>query len=94
MYSKSHNIEIMEGEGTDEIIKELHKSLSQKIQEGLEESMRGSKFIWDSVDFLYYHLQKIGLKRVGSYINSSEWLKNKKATKIRKITTIIAFSMF
>ena len=45
MYSKSHNIEIMEGEGTDEIIKELHKSLSQKIQEGLEESMRGSKFI-------------------------------------------------
>ena len=93
MYSKSHNIEIMEGEGTDEIIKELHKSLSQKIQEGLEESMRGSKFIWDSVDFLYYHLQKIGLKRVGSYINSSEWLKNKKATKIRKITTIIAFSM-
>ena len=92
MYSKGHNIEIMEGEETDEIIKELHKSLSQKNQQGLEESMRGSKFIWDSVDFLYYHLQKIGLKRVGSYINSSEWLKNK-ATKIRKITTIIAFSM-
>ena len=92
MYSKSHNIEIMEGEGTDEIIKELHRSLSQKIQEGLEESMRGSKFIWDSVDFLYYHLQKMGFKRVGSYINSSEWLKNKKATKIRKII-IIAFSM-
>ena len=92
MYSKSHNIEIMEGEGTDEIIKELHKSLSQKIQEGLEESMRGSKFIWDSVDFLYYHLQKMGFKRAGSYINSSEWLKNKKATKIRKII-IIAFSM-
>ena len=33
----------------------------------------------------------MGFKRVGSYINSSEWLKNKKATKIRKI--IIAFSM-
>ena len=93
MYSKGHNIEIMEGEETDEIIKELHKSLSQKNQQGLEESMRGSKFIWDSVDFLYYHLQKMGFKRVGSYINSSEWLKNKKATKIRKITTIIAFSM-
>ena len=93
MYSKGHNIEIMEGEETDEIIKELHKSLSQKNQQGLEKSMRGSKFIWDSVDFLYYHLQKMGFKRVGSYINSSEWLKNKKATKIRKITTIIAFSM-
>ena len=82
----------MEGEETDEIIKELHKSLSQKNQQGLEESMRGSKFIWDSVDFLYYHLQKMGFKRVVSYINSSEWLKNKKATKIRKII-IIAFSM-
>ena len=45
MYSKGHNIEIMEGEETDEIIKEHHKSLSQKNQEGLKESMRGSKFI-------------------------------------------------
>ena len=45
MYSKGHNIEIMEGEETDEIIKELHKSLSQKNQQGLEKSMRGSKFI-------------------------------------------------
>ena len=93
MYSKGHNIEIMEGEETDEIIKELHKSLLQKNQEGLKESMRGSKFIWNRVDFLYYHLQKIGLKRVGSYINSSEWLKSKKATKIRKIMTIIAFNI-
>ena len=41
--------------------------------------MRGSKFIRDSVDLLYYHPQKIGLKRGGSYIDSPEWLKNKKA---------------
>ena len=52
----------------------------QKYQEGLEESMRGSEFIRDSVDLLYYHLQKIGLKRGGSDIDSLEWLKNKKAT--------------
>ena len=52
----------------------------QKYQDGLEESMRGSKFIRDSVDLLYYHPQKIGLKRGGSYIDSPEWLKNKKAT--------------
>ena len=42
--------------------------------------MRGSKFVFDSVDLLYYHLQKIGLKRGRSYIDSPEWLKNKKAT--------------
>ena len=42
--------------------------------------MRGSKFVPDSIDLLQYHLQKVGLKRSGSYIDSLEWLKNKKAT--------------
>ena len=49
----------------------------QKYQEGLEESMRGSEFIRDSVDLLYYYLRKIGLKKSGSYIACSEWLKIK-----------------
>ena len=80
MHTKSDNIEIMMGNETDGIIEKLFKSLLQKYQDGLEESMRGSKFIRDSVDLLYYHPQKIGLKRGGSYIDSPEWLKNKKAT--------------
>ena len=42
--------------------------------------MRGSEFVPDSIHLLYYHLQKVGLKRSGSYIDSPEWLKNKKAT--------------
>ena len=42
--------------------------------------MIGSKFVPDSIDLLYYHLQKVGLKRSGSYIDSPEWLKIKKAT--------------
>ena len=43
--------------------------------------MRGSEFIFDSVDLLYYNLQKINLNRKGSsYIDSPKWLKNKKAT--------------
>ena len=75
IHTKSRNIEIMMGNETDEIIEELCESLLHKYQEGLEESMRGSEFIHDSVDLLYYHLQKIGLKRVGSCIDSSEWLK-------------------
>ena len=32
--------------------------------------MRGSDSDSDSVDLLYYHLQKISLKRGGSYIDS------------------------
>ena len=50
MHTKSDNIEIMMGNETDEIIEKLFKSLLQKYQDRLEESMRGSKFIRDSVD--------------------------------------------
>ena len=42
--------------------------------------MRGSEFIFDSVGALYYDLNKISLSRSESYIDSPEWLKNKKAT--------------
>ena len=40
--------------------------------------MRESEFVFDSVDLLYYHLQKISLKRDGSNVDSPKWLKNKK----------------
>ena len=42
--------------------------------------MRGSEFVFDAVDALYYNLNKISLSRGGSYIDSLEWLKNKEAT--------------
>ena len=74
----SDNIEIMMISETDDIINELFKSFLQGYQEGLEQSMKGSEFVFDSVDLLYYHLHKISLKRGESYINSREWLKIKK----------------
>ena len=80
MHTKSDNIEIMMGIETDDIIEELRDSLLQNYQKGLEESMRESEFVLDSVDLLYYHLHRISLKRGESYIDSPEWLKNKKAT--------------
>ena len=80
MHTKSNNVEIMVGSETNEIIKDLFESFLKKYQEGLEESMRGSEFVYDSVDVLYYNLNKISLSRGGSYIESTKWLKNKKAT--------------
>ena len=80
MHTKSNNVEIMIDSETDEIIEELFESFLQKYQEGLEESMRGSEFVYDSVDVLYYNLNKISLSRGGSYIDSLKWLKNKKTT--------------
>ena len=79
MHTKSDSIEIMVSSETDDIIDELFESLLQKYQEGLEESMKGSEFIFDSVDLLYYHLQRTSLTRIGSsYIDSPKWLKIKK----------------
>ena len=80
MHVKSNNVEILMGSETNEIIEELFKSFLQRYQEGLEETMRGSEFIFDSVEALYYDLNKISLSRGGSYINCPEWLENKKAT--------------
>ena len=40
----------------------------------------GSDFVFESVNLLYYSLYKISLNRGGLYIDSSDWIKNKKAT--------------
>ena len=77
MHTKSNNVKIMIGSETDGIIEDLLESFLQKYQEGFEESMRGSEFVYDSVNVLYYNLNKVSLSRGGSYI---EWLKNKEAT--------------
>ena len=70
MHTKSNNVEIMTGFETDEVTEELLKYFLQKYQEGLEESMKGSEFIFDSVDSLYCNLNKVSLSRSGSYIDS------------------------
>ena len=58
IHTKNNNIEIMVGRETDDIIEGLLKSLLQRYQKELEESMRGSEFITDSVNLLHKHLQK------------------------------------
>ena len=80
MHLKSNNVEIKMGNETDEIIEERFESLLQKYQAGLEERIRGSEFVFDSVNSLNYNLHKMSLNRGGSYIDSAKWLKNKKAT--------------
>ena len=42
--------------------------------------MRGSEFVFDYVQLLYYKCHKINLNCGGSYIDSPNWIKNKKAT--------------
>ena len=80
MYTKSNYAEIIIGTETNVIINDLSESLFKKYREGLETKMKGGEFIFDSIDLLYYRFYKISLNRGGSYIDSPDWMKNKKAT--------------
>ena len=80
MYTNSGNASILIGYETDDIIDELFKSILERYQKRLEESIRGSEFVYKSIDLLHYRLHKISLNRGGSYIASPKWLKNKKTT--------------
>ena len=51
-HTKSDTIEIMMGSEIDKIIVEIFESLLQRYQKGLEESMKVSEVIFDSVDVL------------------------------------------
>ena len=80
MHTKSDNIEFIMGSQTNHIIKELCESLLQKYQQGLEKSIKASEFVFDSVDLLFYNLQRASLKsNRGSYIDCPNWLKDKKS---------------
>ena len=80
MHTKSDNVEIMNGADTSDAINELIDSFMKRYQERLETNMKGSSYIFESIDLLEYHPPKISLNRGSSYIESPKWLRNKKAT--------------
>ena len=69
-----------DGFGTYDIIEELFESLVQRHQVGLETSMKVSNFVFGGIDGLHYKRNKISLNHDRSFIDFSQWLKNKKAT--------------
>ena len=80
----------MIGSETDEIIENIFESFLQKYQEGLEESMRGSEFAYDSVDALYYNLNKVSWI-ICSFPKMAK--KQKGNNKSKKKMMISVFSM-
>ena len=79
MHSKSDDIEIMINDEANEVIKELFDSIKNRYKKNLE-SMKGSEFVFDYVHLLYYKCHEINLNRGRLYIDSPDWIKNKKAT--------------
>ena len=75
MHSKSDNIEIMINNKADEVF----NSRRNRYQNNLEKSMKASEFVFDYVHSLYYKCNKIIPNHGGSYVDSPDWIKNKKA---------------
>ena len=59
------------------------------------ESMKSSELVLDYIQLLYYKCHKINMNSGGSYIDSSDWIKNEKATESpinEKDNNIITYS--
>ena len=77
-YILSDNVSIMQGKDAYDI-REIFGYFLHNYQEKLK-MMKGSDFVFESVDLMDYKLHKVRLKRGGSYVKSPKWLANKKAT--------------
>ena len=84
IYSASKPVEIFMGSDTNDTIDRLFDTLLQRFQQAIETSNDKKRwFTHESVDLTYYYFQKIDIRRAESYIESSNWLKNK-GTRINR----------
>ena len=82
IHSRNDNIKLTSYNDVDD---ELLESLRSRYQGNLETSVTGIDFIFDLVQLMYYKCHKANFRRSSSYIDSPDWIKKKKATKIQKI---------
>ena len=54
MYTRSTPEEIMIGDETEEVIEKLFMSILQKYQDNLQSKMKGSDFIFNGINYLFY----------------------------------------
>ena len=80
LHTRSDNEEFMNGSDTDEIIEGFLNHFYKNMKKIYKKKMEGSDFELDSANFLYYDFNKISINKGGSYIDSPQWLKNKKST--------------
>ena len=78
MYTRSTPEEFMIGSETEEVAEKLIISILQKYQDNLQNKMKGSDFIFNGINYLYYDLNRKTISKGGSYIESPKWLKDKK----------------
>ena len=79
MHSKSDNLKTMRGLDANDTINELISTFLQQYQEGLENKTKGSNYIFDHVNSLEYHFNKVSIKRGSSYTPQPDWLSHTKS---------------
>ena len=84
MYTRSTPEEFMIGSETEEVAEKRFMSILQKYQDNLQNNMKGSDFIFNGINYLYYDLNRITISKGGSYIESPKWLKDKKCVVNQK----------
>ena len=77
---KSGNTDFLNYDNVNDVIDEFLELLISRYQIGLETLVRGSNFIFDSVQLLYYKCHKVIVKCGELYIKYHDWIKNKKPT--------------
>ena len=85
IYEWSDNASIMRGSDTVDIIREIFGSFLRSYQEE-QKIIKGSDFLFESVELIDYKRHRVSLRRGGSYVKSPEQLANKKATINQKNT--------
>ena len=80
MHTKSDHKEFMTYDNANDIVDKLFQTLLSRYQDNLDRRMEGSEFVFASVQFFYYKCDGINVRGGGSYVNSLDWIKNKKAT--------------
>ena len=78
MFTRSIPEEFVIGSETEEVAEKLIMSILKKYQDNLQNKMKGSDFIFNGINYLYYDLNRITISKGGSYIESPKWLKDKK----------------
>ena len=89
----SDNEEIRLGNETNDFVKRLINSLLNNYQKEEIILRNGSNFVFESVDLLSYHIHRTSLRRGKSYVKSSEWLINKRATINQKKIKVNVFNI-
>ena len=79
MHQSSDNINFTSYSEVNYVVGKLFKSLRSKYHDALETSTKGSDFIFDTVQIMYYKCHKVNFKCSGLNIDSPDWIKKKKS---------------